>query len=185
MRTFVERLISISGKDSNVEVVLYGLQTMLDGGVSLIILMSMGFYFDKITYTVLYIIFSTLINRSTGGYHAATRLGCGVITMCMFYIAIFIPERLQQYLSIYSFLLGGTISALIVWLLAPVVHPDKPLTIQCFYRNRLSARVFFVLFLLIDLMMYYSYPVLATALWINQVELAMSVLSGWWVYNKK
>ena len=183
MDIFVNKLIDFSGKDSNKEVVLYGLQTLADGIISLIILLSMGFLLHKMFYTLLYIFFSYFMTCSTGGYHASTRLGCGTVTICMYLIAVFGPEWIVPYLSLPSFFMVGITSVAIVWILAPVVHPDKPLTPQCFQKNKLSARIWIVLFIITGLVLFHRLPTVAAALWINQLELAVSVLIGWWANN--
>ncbi len=185
MKKFVEKLILISGKDSNEEVVLYGLETMLDGVVSIIVFIILGLAFDKLLYTVLFLVFSSLITRSTGGYHASSRLGCGVITCILFYIAVFIPDRLQSCLSIELFCFLGSLGIAVVWLLAPVVHPDKPLSTQLTDRNRKTARVLVSILMGIEVFLFERCTAMAIALWINQIEVAISALIGWWAYHKK
>lgn len=85
MEELTKRLLAISEQNHNEEVVLYGIQVITDGILSILGLLILGGIFGKMEYAILFIIFSYLISRSTGGYHAKTRAGCALVTLGMYF----------------------------------------------------------------------------------------------------
>lgn len=66
MEELTKRLLAISEQNHNEEVVLYGIQVITDGILSILGLLILGGILGKMEYTILFIIFSYLISRSTG-----------------------------------------------------------------------------------------------------------------------
>lgn len=83
MEKLVRNLIVNSGEDHNVEIVLYGMQVIVDGMISIFALLLLGIILKKVEPTFIFILFSCLFSRSMGGYHASTRGGCAFVTLCM------------------------------------------------------------------------------------------------------
>lgn len=94
MEELVKKWILNSGEDHNVEIVLYGMQVIVDGMISIFALLLLGIILKKAGPTFIFILFSCLFSRSMGGYHAATRGGCALVTLWMYLIAVYVPNLL-------------------------------------------------------------------------------------------
>ena len=89
------------------------------------------------------VIFSTL-RRFTGGYHANTYLKCKIITMSVFLASLFFSNMLNA--NWWMYLILFIVGNIIVFFLAPIENPNKPLDGEDKKKfKRLSHMVFSVM----------------------------------------
>ena len=183
MEELTKRLLAISEQNHNEEVVLYGIQVIADGILSILGLLILGGILGKMEYTILFIIFSYLISRSTGGYHAQTRAGCALLTLGMYLIAVYVPEVLWMKVSLQFTGIMLLIILLLIWFLAPVEHPNKPLLPEFFVRNRYISRIYVVIVSVLIVYLNKKCNMLGMFLLVNLGEVAVSMTAGKIIYT--
>lgn len=184
MEELVKKWILNSGEDHNVEIVLYGMQVIVDGMISIFALLLLGIILKKVGATFIFILFSCLFSRSMGGYHASTRGGCALVTLWMYLIAVYVPNLLWMKISM-TVAIGLLISAIvIIWLFAPVEHPHKPLLPAFRTRNKYIARVSSVMVSLLVIYLFGKHKELSIYLLVNFMEAVLSMVAGKILYTK-
>lgn len=89
------------------EVCAYGMELIVSGIISVVLVLIIGLITGGIWYAVIYNIMMIVIRMYTGGYHADTHVGCNVC-YCGTYMISLLMLRIQMYVR-------GTI---ITWLIA-------------------------------------------------------------------
>ena len=184
MEKLVRNLIVNSGEDHNVEIVLYGMQVIVDGMISIFALLLLGIILKKVEPTFIFILFSCLFSRSMGGYHASTRGGCAFVTLWMYLIAVYVPERLWTKIPMIV-TTGLLMSAIvIIWLFAPVEHPHKPLLPVYLTRNKYISRISSIMISILVIYLFGKHKELSIYLLVNFVEITLSMVAGKILYTE-
>ncbi len=179
MEKLVRNLIVNSGEDHNVEIVLYGMQVIVDGMIFLL-----GIILKKVEPTFIFILFSCLFSRSMGGYHASTRGGCAFVTLWMYLIAVYVPELLWTKIPM-IITTGLLMSAIvIIWLYAPIEHPHKPLLPVYLTRNRYISRISSIMISILVIYLFGKHKELSIYLLVNFVEVTLSMVAGKILYTE-
>ena len=92
--------IKESNEDHDCEVVAYGLDVIGSGIITFMVLMTIGWISHCLKEALVYIFCHLLVARSTGGYHAATRLRCLGLTTTMCLLIICITDHIWSRISI-------------------------------------------------------------------------------------
>jgi accessory gene regulator B len=105
----------------------YSFQLLLSDALNITALVLLSFIIGKVFETMLYMISFIYLRSIAGGYHASSHLKC-FLTMLFAYTAFLmtlflLPLRYHLLVTIVSFIL----SIVIVFILAPVGHVNKPL----------------------------------------------------------
>ena len=124
----------------------YCLEQLFDLIIYHAILLCMGAILQRFSLTILYIITLTPTKMLAGGAHAESIEMCSIISFSIFLITLFVCPLipLSGPFSILLFLPTETI----LWILAPVCHPNKPLTDS---QRKTSRRILLVYFFLLDI----------------------------------
>lgn len=178
MKNMTKKLISYTGECHNEEVVLYGIQTLIDGAATLLVMIGLGVCLKKIELTLLYVIFTFVLARCTGGYHAKTRVRCMLVTILMYLVAVFLPQYMESRVSILWVSIIDMFCVTVVWLMAPVGHPDKPLGKMVSERNKKIARTFSGGVALGVIVLCINRSLVGFALLVNLIEIVLSMMAG-------
>lgn len=110
------------------ELYSYGFETLISFIVNIIVILFIGFVFDKFGQTLLFLACYCPIRQFTGGYHANSYRNCLLLFILIFLINMCILNNLV-YKNFNEIVIGLTfISCIGIYLLAPVEHRDNPLS---------------------------------------------------------
>ncbi len=108
------------------EVYVYGTELVLSFIITTALVLIAGLVIGEVMNSMIFLAVFILLRRFTGGYHANTYLKCKIISISTFFIAQFSSHAISVRWWMYAVLLvGGNI---VIHLLAPVEHPNKPLS---------------------------------------------------------
>ncbi len=120
----IDKLILISGEDYNKEVIEYGLVVIRNGVISVSIILLLGILENRLLESIIYVLCNFFISTKIGGYHAKAQIGCLILTIITWKIALTHPEYWINCNTQFLILLAG-VCLILVWKNAPVLHPNK------------------------------------------------------------
>lgn len=120
----LKRLIEISERDYDIEIIRYGMAAMVNGVVSITIILMLGIIDKKLIESAIYLLSNLIIYTQVGGYHAKTRLGCIVLTIINWNIAVRHYE-IWINIPITFWIIACMVFGSSIWICAPVLHPNK------------------------------------------------------------
>ena len=132
-------IASGSGKSDDREVYAYGIEIMLSTVINLLCIFTIAIIVGKIAYTIVYMVFFMGLRTVAGGYHAETHLGCLLVMLAAYGLSLlvfFVPTTYYLWISFVMIVL----SASLIFILAPVAHPNKPLDSDDMRRLRALSR---------------------------------------------
>lgn len=110
-------------EESQREIYQYGLERLVNKTVSYVLLFLLAFGMHMILPSTLFFCFLFMLRGRTGGYHAATELRCFTGTVVIYVVCMkALLPLLQQQKEV--LLVCFVISIVIIFLLAPVNHPN-------------------------------------------------------------
>ena len=120
----IDKLIKISGKEYDKEIIEYGLAAMMNGAISIIIILFLAIIDGSLPQSIIYLLSNLLIYTQVGGYHAKTRLGCVLLTIINWKVAI---SFFYMWINtpIILWVMACAIFVTSIWICAPVLHPNK------------------------------------------------------------
>lgn len=134
---------------NDIEVYAYGLELLIASAVEVMTVLIIGTILSGFTETILYLLTFTALRSFTGGYHAKTHGRCATVYFLVFALSIILyhlmlPSVLMVWLvMLTSALFGG----LVIWRLAPVENPNKPIFAERLGRYRIISLVLMAVFL--------------------------------------
>ena len=107
------------------EIYVYGAELFFSSIITTALILLMGSLLGEIIKSIVFIAAFTLLRRFTGGYHASTYLKCKVITILAFLASLFSSQLFIVYWWMYIMLL--VTGNAIIFIIAPIENPNKPL----------------------------------------------------------
>lgn len=164
----------IDTKSYDYEVYRYGFELLIASIVNFFVVFLIGFIFDRLIHTIIFLACYCPLRQFAGGYHASSYRKCLSVFLIIFIITIFIGNNLEHFNLRPIIILFTFLNCLNISLLAPVEHYNNPLSDDEKTRHRKTTRIItWTIFLLIVVGSNYSgiyeylvYPVLAL-FWIN------------------
>lgn len=144
MRTLVEKLQKVSGYECDSDVISYGLDGILSGFVTIILLVMLSLITHGYRDLLVFLLVQTIGVRHTGGYHAKTRIWCQILTLLSFGIVQVITRILCVCVDAKWICVIGGICSLYICFTAPVLNVKKPMTICERNKNKKKAQVFVI-----------------------------------------
>ena len=179
----INYFIKESKEDHDCEVVAYGLDVIGSGIITFMVLMTIGWISHCLKETLVYIICHLLVARSTGGYHAATRLRCLGLTTTMCILIICITDHIWSRISIWGVCISWLFFMFLIWKSAPVEHPHKKLDELTMKTNRKKSFVYTLTMFVVIMIFWNIDRRVACALWLNITEIIILMLVGKEVYR--
>lgn len=122
---------------SQQEIYEYGLERLINKTVSYIVLFLIAIMLKMVVPSILFLYFFFALRGRTGGYHASTKLRCFAGTLMIYVICMkgLLP-LLEQHIEVA--IMCMLLSAIVIFLLAPVNHPNLDFSLEemNFYKNR-------------------------------------------------
>lgn len=118
------------------EIYIYGYEILISSAIGVALVLILGFLFNLVIETVIFLAEFILIRQSCGGYHANSYLKCILSFMSVFVLVIL---ALNIFLVHYSYLIWIVLSAMcmsVMMELSPIENINKPLTQKTRSRNR-------------------------------------------------
>lgn len=115
----------------------YGFEILIDAVLQTILLLIIGILLGKPMETLVFLIIFTSIRKYSGGYHANTKLKCTLTSTFVMLISIGLPIIFENRI-IYALL--ALLAIIIIWIFAPVEHPNRPLTDDTIKHCRIYSR---------------------------------------------
>lgn len=112
-------------KNEDKEESIYGLNTFLTLAVNVLSALLIGFLFHMLAEIALFIFVYRSLRKYIGGSHADTALCC-YISSCMTYVVVLVFIKYYPISSMATTALMAC-SMLVLWILAPIEAPKKPL----------------------------------------------------------
>lgn len=110
------------------ELYSYGFETLIAFIVNILVILSVGFIFDKFSQTLLFLACYCPIRQFTGGYHAENYRNCLLVFITIFLINIAILHNAMIYSLNEIVILLAFISYIGIYFLAPIEHRNNPLS---------------------------------------------------------
>lgn len=132
----------------NIEVYQYGVEVGLSSLCNLLVVFVIGFVFQSLLASVIFLLIFLLIRRHTGGYHADSYLKCNVIFGTVFFLILILGKSVDAFnltTVLYSFSFLALLGVGCVWKCAPVPNKYKSLTTQQKQKSHGIAVVGYVL----------------------------------------
>lgn len=112
-------------KNDDRDEMIYGLNTFLTVIVNILSSLFIGFLFHMVAEVILFILVYKSLRKYVGGSHASTAWRC-YISSCVTYVIVLICIMYYPLTNIVT-TVAVFISAIVLWILAPVEAPKKPL----------------------------------------------------------
>lgn len=181
----IDKIIKLSEENANYDIVKYGLICLLNGTVSFFIIVALGIISNRIIKTLLYLVCNLFISTKVGGYHSKTPLGCIILTIITWRIAVS---------DCFNKILGGEITIFVLYIVcsffvyffSPVLHPNKVI-FQKEEKQRIKfySIEFTLLWFLITMFLYsINKQNYAGCMLVCYLEMVVSMLIGKEVYRK-
>ena len=77
---------SMENKDTDIQVIIYGIELLLSSFVNLILVMIVGGYFFGILPTLVFILFFCPIRQFSGGFHAKSYMTCTIGFLVLYFV---------------------------------------------------------------------------------------------------
>lgn len=107
------------------EVYVYGTELVLSFIFTTTIVLILGMIIGELIGSLIFLLVFILLRRFTGGYHASTHLKCKLVTISVFLISI--GASVLIHASWWMYLLLFVVGNTVIWFLAPIENPNKPL----------------------------------------------------------
>jgi accessory gene regulator B len=173
----ITRLIQYNDSDLSeldIKKIQFGLECILGEGSKILIYSIIFSIFHFMKYFFVALLFFSTIRVIAGGYHARTYWRCFFTSFLIFTVILVIG--VYVYINFWMRILMGFISVILMYLYAPVDHPNKPiLSVERRKKFKRLSIYITILFSMASFCLSQPYPVIAiTSIFIE----ALSLLPG-------
>ena len=166
----------------NNKIYKYGFEVLIAFIVNIAIVLSIGLLFNKIFYSIAFLICYCPIRQFAGGYHANNYTKCLLIFILIFILTINTSSNVDSQIYTLMIFIISTLSYTGIFILAPIEHRNNPLTLREIKKykkiSRILAGVVYILnliFMEIDKLRELSAYTCSSLFWINMM-LCLGVL---------
>ncbi len=171
-------MIRNAGRDCRRDIIAYGLNLLINEMICTVMILTLGFITGNMVESIVYLACLIVGTGTMGGYHCNSRKCCFLLTIILWWISITLLPAVCQELTIGYAELSCILFAVVVWGIAPVENRNKLLHADVRRKNMICARSFSA-FLTIMIIILWPYDQrLACFLWINWLELVISMLTA-------
>ncbi len=162
------------------DIYVYGFELLFTTLFSTVSILAAGLFMKKIAEAFIFIAVFFVLRMFSGGYHADTHWGCFLITNAVFFVSTGLEEALRGFPVPVQIVLVLA-SAVFIWMFAPMVHPNQPLTPEKFSKNRKYTRICLFMAIIMAGLLY----ALAQARFASSVESAVIMVCMMMVIKQK
>ncbi len=125
----------------DIDVQIYGLQVILSTSVNLVAALLFSFIMGQLSFGISFLIAFMLLRRFTGGYHANSYLGCFLSLQAMLLVGFASQRLYESGISVVFPWVLTAVSIVLIFVLAPIDHVNKPSTPASRKKFRFLSRV--------------------------------------------
>jgi accessory gene regulator B len=130
--------------DEMFDIYVYGFELVLSFLFGVAVMLFIGIVSDRIFHTLIFLLVFVTLRSFTGGYHANTYGVCFMVTISIFVVTLLLSEYINISWWYYCFLL--LIGVPIIYVVAPIEHPNKPLDMDDKARCKMISIILFLSF---------------------------------------
>ena len=123
------------------EVYKYGFEVLIAFIVNIAIVLSIGLLFNKIFYSIAFLICYCPIRQFAGGYHANNYTKCLLIFILIFILTINTSSNVDSQIYTLMIFIISTLSYTGIFILAPIEHRNNPLTLREIKKYKKISRI--------------------------------------------
>ena len=177
---FTEKLL-VNGAISNEEqeLYIYGFFMLLSQSMYLILACIFGLILGCFIESIVFYIAFQFIRRFAGGYHAATETRCEIMSTLSILACIIVIKLSKTYDIQTALLIISALSAVCIFLFAPLDTPEKPLTDKEYkYFRKTSWIILFVIFTTIIVSYFFKFNLLFIPCCISLILESILLIAG-------
>lgn len=138
----------------------YGCELLVSDIISNIIVLVAALLMGRVVEMIIFLVVFSSIRVVSGGYHASSYKNC-ILVFCTSTIFIFLIAEWLVHRSFYGLILALTVVAeLVIFIFAPVDHPNRPLTKDEMIKYRKKTIVRVISSNVIILLVYVLFPLI-------------------------
>lgn len=146
MTSILERLLGGMIREGIVptedkEIYLFGIRELFSQGFTYSVMLGIGFAFDMVIETMVFVIAYMSLRVYAGGYHAATQFRCYMLSFGMVIVALLLINGISvpAFVMVLSIIIIGSV----IYYMSPSEHKNKPLSQneKKVYKKKVGKRV--------------------------------------------
>lgn len=155
---FALKLCSFNkSNDSDIlEIVAYGIEIMLAAIINVVLVLIISAMFNRFVETVTFLCVFMPLRTYSGGFHAKTHVRCFFILLCCVIFEWLIIDVFMEFDLIYVGILVLLVSSIVIILLTPIEHKNKPLTKKHISHSRFVCRIILSIIWIISTALYFN-----------------------------
>ncbi len=142
-----------SANEDERELYVYGLFMFLSHFTYLVLVCVLGCLLNCVIESIIFYLAFYQIRRYAGGYHAKTEIRCEICSLLLMLLSI-IAIKLSCLYNLQILLFGSLIATIVIFFIAPLDTPEKPLSEKEFIFFRKKTRISLIIILLIAIISY-------------------------------
>ena len=123
------------------EVYKYGFEVLIAFIVNIAIVLSIGLLFNKVFYSIVFLVCYCPIRQFVGGYHANNYIKCLLVFTFIFILTINTSSRVNSNIYTLMIFIISTLSYIGIFILAPLEHRNNPLTLSEIKKYKNISRI--------------------------------------------
>lgn len=169
---FLIRERSIS--EENAEIYQYGVEITLSSIFNIVLIMLVSIFAKSILSGMIFLILFITLRQFSGGYHATTYFRCNTIFL-LTYIFVLLMSR-YVVISFWANCIFVLLGIIVLLLFAPVPNVHKPITGDACKKHKRNAIIIYVLFSLIELLLFEAVPYYSRVLFFTLMAIMMLII---------
>ena len=143
---------AINNEDA--DIYQYGNEIIISSVIDLLIVFILGLIYKELLNAVLFFISFLLLRTFGGGYHANTYLKCKIIYIIDISVVLFLSKYAVFIYNLHTMILISMFSTTVIFSLAPIENPKKPLSESETVKNARKSKVLSVILCLMIIVLY-------------------------------
>lgn len=143
---------AINNEDA--DIYQYGNEIIISSVIDLLIVFILGLIYKELLNAVLFFISFLLLRTFGGGYHANTYLKCKIIYIIDISVVLFLSKYAVFIYNLHTMILISMFSTTVIFFLAPIENPNKPLSESETVKNARKSKVLSVILCLMIIVLY-------------------------------
>lgn len=132
--------------ESDIDIYRYGLEILISSTLTSLSVLALACLLDSFAYGLLYLLITIPLRITAGGYHADTYRKCFTISNLLYIVLSFTLRLLQNHdLSPIFWLVLLYMSALYIFVKAPISNIHQPLSYTATKRNKRQGTIYLLL----------------------------------------
>lgn len=166
------------------EVYKYGFEVLIAFILNISIVLIIGLLFNKVFYSIVFLVCYCPMRQFVGGYHANNYTKCLLIFILIFILIMNIPLNIDSQIYTFMIFIISTLSYIGIFILAPLEHRNNPLTLSEIKKykkiSKILAGIVYIstlIFMKIDNLKELSVYTCSSLFWINTM-LCLGILKS-------